>query len=368
MRGLPAGWDTDLAILRLTGSTVEDRGDHLVVRTPGNPGYHWGNCLLVTDPRAVDDADRWTDCFAAEFPDAAWLAVGLPVMPADESAWARHDAELERLDVLTTTTIPRAAPLAEGYAVRPLTGDDWQLLADRDIAENAAGGEFEPTTHAEFVHATIATRRALCEADLAAWFGAFHGDDLVADLGIVRCGLLARYQDVRTAAPHRRRGLASHLLGVAAAWSAARGCESWVIVTESTNDAGRVYRRAGFVLDDDEVSAYRRPPFSPARAPTGRSPTRPPGSTGAPAGGWPPSSTAALSAGRRPRSRASAPFSTPPWRPASTCPSASCREGPGSATGSPGGRCPAPRRGCSPLRPVPCSSSVRAPPTPRSRS
>ena len=54
MRHLPPGWATDLAILELCGSVVEDRTDHLLVRTPGNPGFHWGNCLFVTDTGAVD--------------------------------------------------------------------------------------------------------------------------------------------------------------------------------------------------------------------------------------------------------------------------------------------------------------------------
>jgi len=31
------GLATDLMMLRLGGSTIEDRGDHLVVRTPDNP-------------------------------------------------------------------------------------------------------------------------------------------------------------------------------------------------------------------------------------------------------------------------------------------------------------------------------------------
>lgn len=90
--------------------------------------------------------------------------------------------------------------------------------------------------------------------------GHSQGDALCADLGIVRCGTAGRYQAVGTDAAHRRRGLASALLGVAAAWSVEAGCTNWVIVTESQNDAGRVYRRAGFTLDDAVVSAYRRPP------------------------------------------------------------------------------------------------------------
>ena len=69
---------------------------------------------------------------------------------------------------------------------------------------------------------------------------------------------LARYQSVETDQAHRRKGLASHLLGLAASWSKERGCDSWVIVTEATNAAGLVYRRAGFTPDVSEVNAYNK--------------------------------------------------------------------------------------------------------------
>lgn len=254
------GWVTDLAILELTGSTVDDRGDHLVVRTPANPGYHWGNCLLVTDPSSVDDAARWYDTFRLEFPTARWVAIGLPRLPRDPQAWNSRSIDLEQNDVLTTTTVPRASALPDGYTARRLDGDDWDLVIARDLAENARTGEYEATSHEAFVRSAIDARRRLSERGAAAWFGAFSGEALCADLGIVRCGTAGRYQAVGTDAAHRRRGLASALLGVAAAWSVEAGCTNWVIVTESQNDAGRVYRRAGFTLDDAVVSAYRRPP------------------------------------------------------------------------------------------------------------
>lgn len=262
MDRLPRGWATDLGILELSGSTVQRHGDHLVVRSPSSPDYHWGNCLLVTDAGAVDDADRWVARFAEEFPEATWFTAGLPVMPSAPEAWARHGISLEELEVLSATQRPRSAPLAAGYSSRQFTDEDWALLADWELAENLASGEFDPVVHERFVQQTMATRRRLCQEGSAAWFGAFLDSALVANLGIVRCGDTARYQAVGTAPEHRRRGLASHLLGVAAAWSADRGCDVWVIVTESTNDAGRVYRRAGFTPDEAEVNAYRRPPLS----------------------------------------------------------------------------------------------------------
>jgi GNAT superfamily N-acetyltransferase len=263
MRRMSPGWVTDLAILELTGSSVDDHGDHLVVRSPGNPDYHWGNCLLVTDPATVDDAARWCDAFRATFPDAGWVAIGLPDFPRNATAWTALGIELELVDVLSTTRVPRIAPPPVGYTVRRIVDADWELMIGRELAENARSGEYEATMHERFVRATAATRDNLSTRGLAAFFGAFSGAELVADLGVVRCGSTARFQAVSTDPAHRRRGLASHLLGVAAGWAAAEGCDTWVIVTESTNDAGRVYRRAGFELDDAVVSAYRRPPLEP---------------------------------------------------------------------------------------------------------
>jgi GNAT superfamily N-acetyltransferase len=260
MRELSPGWATDLAVLEHSGSTVEDRGDYLVVRSPQNPDFHWGNCLFVADGTVVDDAQRWEQTFQVSFPDAGWVAIGLVRMPEDTVAWTARGIGLDLDDVLTTRSLPRQTPLADGYAVRRLDGTDWELAVARALAENDRTGEHEPVGHERFVRAQTATRRVLSERGVAAFFGAFADGVLVADLGIVRCGTTARYQAVGTDEEHRRRGLASHLLGVAARWAADRGCDRWVIVTEATNSAGRVYRAVGFEPDVGNAQAYRRPP------------------------------------------------------------------------------------------------------------
>lgn len=255
---LSPGWATDLAVLRHGGSSVEDRGSHLVVRSPDNPVFHWGNCLFVTDGDAVDDAARWVRTFEAEFPQATWVSIGLIRMPDDVRAWADQDVELELDEVLTTTTLPLRRPLAEGYTVHRLDGEDWEQSVRLGLAENARTGDYDPRGHEEFLRARNRTRRSLSDRDVGAFFGAFTDGLLVAELGIVRCGSTARYQSVGTDAPHRCRGLASHLLGVAASWSAEQGCDRWVIVTESTNAAGRVYRGVGFTPDTPNAQAYRK--------------------------------------------------------------------------------------------------------------
>jgi GNAT superfamily N-acetyltransferase len=264
MLDLPPGWATDLAVQRLAGAVVTEHGDHLVLQSPAQPTYHWGNCVLVLDDALVDDADRWAGVFAGAFPHARWVAIGLPRMPAALDAWTAHGLEVTEDESLTTTRLPQLRDVPAGYAVRPLASDDdWEQHVRREVAENLADGLFEPVGHEAFVRDRTAARRALSDRGVATWVGAFHDGALVADLGIVLCerpgGLDARYQAVGTDPAHRRRGLAGHLLGVAAVWAAERGATRWVIVTETTNPAGRLYRGVGFAPDAGAVQAYRRP-------------------------------------------------------------------------------------------------------------
>lgn len=257
MKQITAGWATDLEILRLSGSSIEEFDDHIVVKSPKNPSFHWGNFILVSQSGVVEDASRWVNTFEQNFPSANWVSIGLPTFPLSSGAWEKHGLELERMDVLKAETMPSVPDISAPYTSRVLQGSDWDLLLEREISENLKAGDHDPDSYEIFIRKAIENYKMLCEKGVAAWFGAFLEEELVADLGIVVCGKTARYQSVQTDENHRKKGLASHLLGEAATWAGERGCNSWVIVTESTNDAGRVYRRAGFKPDFETVTAYR---------------------------------------------------------------------------------------------------------------
>jgi len=251
---LPLGWHTDIAVRRAGGSLVEDRRDHVVVRTPTNPMFHWGNFVLVTDPAAVDDADRWLTTFEAEFPDAPHRAIGLVAEPQDGSAWYALGLVVEHEDVLATEACPPPAPLAGDYVVRELREpEDWSRSTALEIDEFPGDEEFQ--------RRATATRAEMSTRGRAGWFGAFRDGRLAAQLGVVDCGLcVARYQAVLTGEEHRRQGLASHLIGVAAQWAADRGARSWVIIADAESAASRLYQTRGFVHAGRSAQAYRKPP------------------------------------------------------------------------------------------------------------
>lgn len=254
---LPPALHTDLAIHRLSGALITTYDDHLVVRSPDNPHFHWGNCLWVTDPGAVEETDRWLGRFEELLPDARWRSVGL-VSPPTGASWQAAGLTLDVCDSLVAHAQPRLSELPDGYRARPLsTDEDWAASIAYRIAERArSGGPHDPDVM-PFYRADGATRRRLVEAGHAAWFGAY--DDAgaqVGELGIVDCGGAGRYQSVMTALEHRRRGIAGHLIGRAAAWAAASGCTSWVIVAETGSTAGRLYRSFGFEPAAPSATAY----------------------------------------------------------------------------------------------------------------
>src|SRR5258708_2963838 len=57
---------TDLAILNFEGKIVE-RDSYFVAETPDNPGFFWGNLLLMKQPPGPSDFLNWHQLFKKEF-------------------------------------------------------------------------------------------------------------------------------------------------------------------------------------------------------------------------------------------------------------------------------------------------------------
>lgn len=260
------GYRTDLVIRTLEGSVVEDRGDHLVVRSPRDPAYWWGNFLLIPGLRS-GHVTGWLKRFAMEFPDARHVAIGVDetgsaaIGPAEliTGELAATGLELSSDTVLTASEL-RPPPRPNTEAVfRALNGDDdWRQAARL----RAAASEGLPGGEPGFLHARLNAERAMIEAGNGAWFGAFLDGELMAQLGVIPDATtgLARYQNVETYPAARRRGLAGTLVWHAGQATLAAGhVKTLVIVAEPAADAIRVYRSVGFAKAQDQVSLTRQP-------------------------------------------------------------------------------------------------------------
>jgi GNAT superfamily N-acetyltransferase len=254
------GYRTDLMIRTLEGSQVEDRGDFLVIRSPRNPTYWWGNFLLLARP-LPGQAARWVTTFAAEFPAARHVALGLDVTEISGVYIGEYVAaglQLQRSGVLIAQDLTEPPHLNRSAAYRELSGDDdWRRVAELRAVVNAG----EPGGDPDFIAARAAAERALTEAGHGSWFGAFIDGELVAQLGLISDGSgIARYQNVETHPDWRRRGLAGSLV-----WHAGRhgldviGAGTLVIVADPLGDAIKVYRSVGFADAETQVGFERQP-------------------------------------------------------------------------------------------------------------
>ncbi len=257
------GYRTDVALRILEGADVVEHKGYLVIRSPADPLFRWGNFLLIPPP-AAGEAGRWCERFQEAFPDACHIALGVNVADAaavDAAEFAAWGFGVECHAVLTAAAVrpPLKADLEAD--VRPLSGDeDWRQSAELRIAGMELAGGRE-AGHVEFLRTRAVRARTVTEAGHGTWFGAFDDGHLVAQLGVMRAGPgTVRYQDVETHPQWRRRGLAGalvYLAGVhALAWS---GVRTLVIVAEPEGDAIRLYRSAGFADAEAQLALARAP-------------------------------------------------------------------------------------------------------------
>lgn len=252
------GYRSDLIFIRFDGQVI-DRGRYLVIRSPSNPNYFWGNMLIFDQPPAEGDWQRWPEIFAGEIGSPprvkhkvfGWDTSQGEIGQAEE--FVRQGYRLEQMDVLAASQVRPPQHLNEDVQVRPLaTERDWQAALDHQV-RNREGGHTQDS-YREFRRKQNRRYRAMQDAGLGHWFGAFLDDRLVAELGLYVLDGLGRFQNVVTDADQRRRGIAGTLVYRASlAAMEDLGANQLVIVADRGSDAGRLYRSLGYELAERQA-------------------------------------------------------------------------------------------------------------------
>lgn len=261
--GAQLGFRSELIFHRFDGEVLDLRATCgvVVIRTPANPTFFWGNFLLFDRAPVAGDVQHWPRLFAQLIetpqPPSTHRAFGwLQDAPGEIDAFL--DAGYTRNDttVLQATRIAPAPPPRVAAQLRPFASDaDWaqQFVADvatRDPAHTEAA-------YRAFCARRNARWRAMIAAGLGQWFGAFVADGgtqrLAASLGVFvepqpRGGeRLARFQWVSTQPPYQRRGLCRALLAHAAQFACdVLHADRLVIVAAADEMPAQLYRAAGF--------------------------------------------------------------------------------------------------------------------------
>lgn len=251
---------TELSLLRTSGSLVEEHDTHLVVRTPANPDFYWGNFLLLPEaPATGEEVGRWLDEHHRAFPAATHVTLGIDrIEGADLTPLSDAGMRLDVPVAMTASEVhppPRPDTTAE---IRQLAGDgDWEQVIDLTMA----GEEDDPHLTRSFIARRAAANRSLVDGDHGRWWGAFIEGRLVASMGIVRADEgLGRFQSVKTHPDHRGRGLAGTLVHRASTDAfATLGVHTLVMVADPDYLAIRVYRSVGFVDGGSHAEATLLP-------------------------------------------------------------------------------------------------------------
>lgn len=257
------GYRTDLMLLRLQGGVVQDAGDHLVVRTPANPAFHWGNFVLADQSWVGRPLADLVGIFHAQHPAAGHLVIG--VDGVDGRVWG--DAELgecglevERCVVMTASQVEAPLRPNTDAVCRMLASDaDWAAALDLHSVEH---DDFEPAEHRDFVRRRMVARREHQDAGLGGWFGAFVDGEMLCGLGLFTDGSgLGRFQSVDTLASARRLGLASTLVHHASLVGLREfGIRDLVMVADPDYTAIRIYRSIGFADSEIQIQLARPVP------------------------------------------------------------------------------------------------------------
>jgi ribosomal protein S18 acetylase RimI-like enzyme len=245
------GYRTDLIFPAFDGEII-DRGDYVVVRTPSNPTFYWGNFLLFARPPQDGDFQTWRDLFAREIgtpPEVEHQAFGWDSSEGEGGLlepFIRAGFEANH-DVVLATDAPHAPPRpSHSVSIRALASDaEWLQAVElqvtcREPAHNEPG-------YRVFRERSMERYRKMSMARLGSWYGAFIADQLVADLGIFHDKDLGRYQSVETHPDFRRQGIAGTMIYEAGRHAIAQhSIRTLVMVAEQDSDPARLYQSLGF--------------------------------------------------------------------------------------------------------------------------
>jgi ribosomal protein S18 acetylase RimI-like enzyme len=253
------GFRTDLALLTASGSTVEDRGTHLVVRTPANPTYYWGNFLLLAEAPVPGGEREVVGAFHTEFPEARHVSIGIDAPDLSQGSRAAFEAAGLVVDVASVLTASELQPPREvDGEVRALASEaDWESRARLSFAIEERDDE---ETHLRFARGRNVQEQSLVADGRGTRFGVLVDGEVVstAAVFITEPGV-ARFQSVETHPDHRRKGLAAAAVHAAGRHALEHlGARTLVIVADDDGEAIGIYRRLGFADTERQLMLERR--------------------------------------------------------------------------------------------------------------
>lgn len=250
---------SDLIFASFEGEVI-DRGTYVAIRTPSNPGYHWGNFLIFPNPPTHSDIETWPKIYREEF--TYYLEIRhmtftwnpLPESSGVIEPFIRQGFRFEKNQVLTTTSVHPPHKHNAQVQIRTLSLEtDWDQAIELQVL--CRDPSFELESYRIFKRKQFSTYKNMRDKGLGERFGAFVGERLVGDLGLFHKEGLGRYQNVVTHPEYRRQGICGTLVYK----SGKVALNSWQVKTlvmeaDPYYHAARIYQSVGFRPTEENQS------------------------------------------------------------------------------------------------------------------
>ncbi len=238
-------------------SIIDRKENYVVVKSPHNPGYFWGNFLIFNRPPEVGDAqlcspESWEYLFHREFSEMPQVNHMAFIWDCPEGIRGDVDEfkvlgySVDTTEVLTADEVYAPLYSNDKIRIREITSvDHWNAVTE--LLMLAREPQYQERMYRRYLVRKVETYRSMAMNKKGAWFGAFIGDELVATLGMFTGYGVGRFQHVVTHPAFRKQGICGTLVHEIASLALTRDdVDSLVMEADPAYPASRLYKSLGF--------------------------------------------------------------------------------------------------------------------------
>ncbi len=248
---------TDLFFHRFTGIVLE-YDEFLVIKTPTNPTFFWGNLLYFKNPPTPYSYLLWKELFNDQFKTMgvehmtfAWDSITGDV--GSPELFLNDGFNLETSIVMVADTIVKPKKINHELQIKLIDNEsDWEKVIENHVLCRAE--HFQEIPYRKYAAKKIADYRLMIKDQKGFWVGAFLGERLVGDLGIFAQNGLGRFQTVGTHPDYRRQGICSTLVYQTCLFAMEQmQVKEFIMVADPFYHAAKIYESVGFLPKEMQI-------------------------------------------------------------------------------------------------------------------
>jgi ribosomal protein S18 acetylase RimI-like enzyme len=247
------GRKTDLIFARFSGEVIF-KENYILIKTPSNPGYHWGNYIIFDRAPKKGDLKEWKKLFDQEYSyykephhySFTWDTDKAEEDSGDYAEFIEEGFEFDSGVVLSTKKLVTPKFYNNELEIKIIeTKEQWSDVYNLQLL--CADPKYLNDYYEVFKREQMANYQRMAKANLGNWYGAYLNGKLVGDLGVFSDGEVARYQSVGTHPEFRRKGICATLVYEAGKSTLENSkIEYLVMEADPEYHAARIYESVGF--------------------------------------------------------------------------------------------------------------------------